>query len=55
MSSLNLSSYEYNQLFALRVERSMLKQTILSDNEYKVVAAWLNQRIEHFETKGNMS
>ena len=47
----NLTSTEYTQLFALKIERSALDQKDFTDNEYIVVANWLDHRIEILESK----
>ena len=49
----NLTSTEYTQLFALKIERSNLIKTNFSDNEYVVIVNWLDQRIQELESKRN--
>ena len=49
----SLTSTEYTQLFALKIERSALDKKDFTDNEYTVVANWLDQRIQTLESKRN--
>ena len=47
----SLTSTEYTQLYALKVERSNLLKNKFSDNEYVVIVNWLDNRISELESK----